>query len=101
MNSAQGAMETNAKISPVVAATPVANQQPAPAKQPQPKASNDVEGSARYRLLIEEGPSKGSFVYKTLDSVTGEIVRQFPREQVLRLAEANAYDTGSVINTSA
>jgi flagellar protein FlaG len=94
-------MDRNAKISPVVPVTPTAFTQPAPAEKPEPKASNDVEGSARYRLLIEEGPAKGSFVYKTLDSVTGEIVRQFPREQVLRLAEANTYDTGSVINTSA
>jgi flagellar protein FlaG len=94
-------MDTNARIKPIAAVPPVASQQPAPVDQPQPKASNDVEGSARYRLLIEEGPSKGSFVYKTLDSVTGEVVRQFPREQVLRLAEAKGYDKGSVINTSA
>ncbi|CAN5261828.1 hypothetical protein BH10PSE1_BH10PSE1_26750 [soil metagenome] len=94
-------MDTNAKIKPVVAVAPAASQPQTPVDQPLPKASNDVEGAARYRLLIEEGPSKGSFVYKTLDSVTGEVVRQFPREQVLRLAEANAYDKGSVINTSA
>lgn len=94
-------MDNNAKIKPVVAIPPVAAQQPAPVEKPRSKASNDIEDQARYRLLIEEGPSKGSFVYKTLDSVTGEVVRQFPREQVLRLAEETKYDAGSVINTSA
>lgn len=94
-------METNAKISPVAAFTSAALPQTEPASVPAPKTSDDVEGSARYRLVIEEGPSKGSFVYKTLDSVTGEIVRQYPREQILRLAEAAQYDKGAVINTSA
>jgi flagellar protein FlaG len=51
--------------------------------------------------VIEEGPTLGSFIYKTMDSATGEIVRQFPREQVIRLAEARKYNAGSVINTTA
>jgi flagellar protein FlaG len=93
-------METNAKLSlvapvPVVAPAAPGNEQPAP------KASSDVEPAAQYRLVIEEGPTLGSFIYKTLDSATGEVVRQFPREQVLRLAEAQKYNAGSVIATTA
>ena len=92
-------METNAKLS-LVAPVPVApatigNELPAP------KASNDGEPATQYRLVIEEGPTRGSFIYKTLDSATGEVVRQFPREQVLRLAQAQKYDAGAVIDTSA
>jgi flagellar protein FlaG len=68
---------------------------------PTPKALANIEAAAHYRLLIEEGPRKGSFVYKTLDSQTGEIIRQFPREQLVRLAERPDYDKGAVINTLA
>lgn len=93
-------METNAKLSLVA---PVSVVAPAMAEREQsaPKASSDVEPAAQYRLVIEEGPTLGSFIYKTLDSNTGEVVRQFPREQVLRLAEAQKYDAGSVIKTTA
>jgi flagellar protein FlaG len=93
-------METHAKLSLVLPAPAVA---PAtPGSQPSAtKASNDVEQAAQYRLVIEEGPTLGSFIYKTMDSATGEIVRQFPREQVIRLAEARKYNAGSVINTTA
>jgi flagellar protein FlaG len=94
-------METNAKLSLVIPAPAVA---PAATPGDEPsvtKASSEVEQAAQYRLVIEEGPTIGSFIYKTMDSATGEIVRQFPREQVIRMAEARKYDAGSVIDTTA
>ena len=94
-------MDTNAKlatVSPVVAAI-------APATQSndfnQDRADQKAEEAARYRLIIEEGPTLGTFIYKTLDSQTGEVVRQFPREQVLRMAESGGYTAGGLIDTSA
>ena len=93
-------MESHAKLSLVApAAVPPVAQQPLP--NAPAEASRDVEAAASYRLVIEEGPTVGTFVYKTLNSTTGEVVRQFPREQVLRLAEARKYSAGSVIDTSA
>ena len=65
-----------------------------------PKAVSSIEASQHYRLLIEEGPRKGSFVYKTMDSLTGEIIRQFPREQLVKIAQADTYDKGAVISTA-
>ena len=64
------------------------------------RASQDAERAARYRLVIEEGPS-GSFIYKTMDRVTGEVVKQLPREQVVDLMQTREYSSGSVINTTA
>ena len=92
-------METNAKLS-LVAPVPVAASAITGNEQPAHKASTDGEPATQYRLVIEEGPTLGTFIYKTLDSATGEVVRQFPREQVLRLAEAQKYDAGSVITTT-
>ena len=58
-----------------------------------------VPEAGRYRLTIEEGPE--GFVYKTLDRVTGEVIRQFPREAVLKLRASPAYDRGGVFDTKA
>ncbi|MGV8953264.1 MAG: flagellar protein FlaG [Cypionkella sp.] len=65
------------------------------------KSAQDVERASRYRLVIEEGPQAGSFIYKTLDRMTGEVVRQFPREQVVKMMQSGQYDAGSVIDTTA
>ncbi len=93
-------METNAKLS-LVMPGPAVTSVTTGSEAPVTRAPSDVEQAAQYRLVIEEGPTLGSFIYKTLDSATGEVVRQFPREQVIRLAEARKYNAGSVIDTTA
>jgi flagellar protein FlaG len=64
------------------------------------RAAADAERLAQYRLVIEEGPRAGSFVYKTLDRETGEVVRQLPREEVVSLSRQDDYDLGAVIDTT-
>ena len=66
----------------------------APAPVPPPSAEPDL------RLVIEEGRA-GGFVYKTIDRRTGEVVQQLPREEVLRMRDAEAYVAGAVIATQA
>lgn len=73
-------------------APPPADRHPAP---PPPVASRQ---NADLRLIIEEDQATGTFVYKTLDRRTGEIVKQFPREQVMRLRETPGYEPGNVID---
>lgn len=94
-------METNAKITAVTAAITPATASPGGGDFQQSRASEEAERAARYRLVIEEGSRAGSFIYKTLDSVTGEVVRQLPREEVVRMALADRYDAGRLIDTSA
>ena len=65
------------------------------------RAQQEAEQAARYRLVIEEGPRSGSFIYKTMDRVTGEVVKQLPREQVVGLMEDADYNAGAVIDTRA
>ncbi|WP_439476193.1 flagellar protein FlaG [Brevundimonas sp.] len=65
------------------------------------RAAADAERLARYRLVIEQGSRAGSFVYKTLDRETGEVVRQLPSEEVLKLRQRDDYGVGAVINTTA
>lgn len=64
------------------------------------RAAADAERLAQYRLVIEEGPRAGSFIYKTLDRETGEVVRQLPREEVVSLGRQENYDLGAVIDTT-
>ena len=58
-----------------------------------------ADDAGRYRLTIEREST--GYVYKTLDRVTGEVIRQFPREEVLKLRQSPAYDVGRIITTEA
>lgn len=71
--------------------------EPKPAVQASQDAADDDAG--RYRLTIEREST--GYVYKTLDRVTGEVIRQFPREEVLKLRQSPAYDVGKIIKTEA
>ena len=53
------------------------------------------------RLVIEEDQASGSYVYKTINRRTGEVVQQFPRDQILRLREEVRYTAGAVIRAKA
>ncbi|WP_122464703.1 flagellar protein FlaG [Brevundimonas lutea] len=81
-------------IAPIVVAEPADN----PARQ---QIAEEADRASRYRLVIEEGAKAGSFIYKMLDRVTGEVVRQLPREEVVNLAAHIGYDSGAVIDTRA
>jgi flagellar protein FlaG len=48
------------------------------------------------RLVIEQDEVSGFFIYKTVDRRTGETVQSLPREDVLKLRQAAAYDPGAV-----
>jgi len=53
---------------------------------------------ADLRLVIEEDKAANSFVYKTVDVRTGQVVQQYPREEVLRLKTSPGYAPGDVID---
>lgn len=88
-------------VEPAVAVPPVAISVDTGRTSDRNRAAQQAEDAARYRLIIEEGPTQGTFIYKTLDGATGEVVRQFPREQVLRMAESGGYAAGGLIDTNA
>ena len=72
--------------------------------QPEPSAQDrkPQEAAAQpvLRLVIEEGQANGSYVYKTVDRLTGEVIAQIPREDVLRLKHEADYAAGDVIRAS-
>jgi flagellar protein FlaG len=95
-------MET--KVAAVAAAPdPGTAQVPA---SPAAKAGGATPGAGApdqvdMRLVIELDKASGSYVYKTINRVTGEVVSQLPRDEVLRLKEEGAYAAGAVIRTEA
>ena len=68
---------------------------------PASRPSHQLDAGGDYRLVIEQDGSSGRFVYKTLDRATGEVVNQFPRDEVLRLRESPGYVAGTLIQTKA
>lgn len=61
---------------------------------PTPPTANDT------RLVIEEDKETRTFIYKTLDRRTGEVIQQFPRESLLRLSQEPGYTPGQVLKAS-
>ena len=63
-----------------------------------PESSGESSGPqpGDLRLVIEQDEDTGSFIYKTVDRRTGETVQILPREEVLKLKHATAYDPGAV-----
>jgi flagellar protein FlaG len=53
------------------------------------------------RLIIEEDKASGSYIYKTVNRVTGEVVLQLPREEILRMHEDADYVAGVVVRAKA
>ncbi|HEX7741841.1 MAG TPA: hypothetical protein VF442_05335 [Sphingobium sp.] len=75
-----------------IAAPPAQPREPVVATGPDP---------VDMRLVIEEDQASGSFVYKTINRMTGEVLQQFPRAEILKLREEAQYAAGSVIKTEA
>jgi flagellar protein FlaG len=69
-------------------------------KRPAPQVADMPEITA-VRLVIEEDGQSGSFIYKTLDRITGEVLSQYPREEVLKMLSRRDYSAGDVIKTRA
>jgi flagellar protein FlaG len=68
-----------------------------PEAAPQAPPPEPVE----MRLVIEQDPATGSYVYKTIDRATGEVLQQLPRAEVLKLKEDIGYAAGRIIRTEA
>lgn len=72
----------------------LSGREPAAAREPSSE-------QADLRLVIEESGQAGLFIYKTINRRTGEVILQLPREDILRLGDAEAYKAGAVIATKA
>ena len=74
-------------------------QATAPANQGTSQApAAQTDSDADLRLVIEDDKAAGSYVYVTINSVTGKVVSQIPREQLLKMREDPDYKPGSVID---
>ena len=87
-----------------VAATPDPTYGQTPIQRPDTGASAraaPAQDPVDLRLVIEEDEASGSYVYKTVNRLTGEVLMQFPRDDVLKMRERLDYEAGSVIRAKA
>jgi flagellar protein FlaG len=83
---------------------PTYGQKPAPVRaDTDTSAERPAQGPdpVDMRLVIEEDKAHNSYVYKTVNRLTGEVIQQLPREQVLRLHEQLDYEAGDMVRTKA
>ena len=89
------------------AATPDPTYGQRSAPQPRPDPGSSAERAAQsqdpadMRLVIEEDKASNSYVYKTVNRLTGEVIQQLPRDQVLKLREEVDYVAGDVVRAKA
>ena len=57
--------------------------------------------AADVRLVIEQDRESGTFIYKTLDRATGEVLLQLPREDILKVLRSAGYAAGALFKTRA
>lgn len=57
--------------------------------------------SVRRNLHFREDEASGRVVVSVVDSETGEVIRQIPPEQVMRMAERLPYLNGVLVGSSA
>lgn len=78
---------------------------PRPAADARPQANVSQgrfsQDHSALRLVIEMDQATGSYVYTTIDRVTGQVLQQLPRADLLRLRDSVDYTDGSVISTEA
>jgi flagellar protein FlaG len=91
------------KVASVAAAPDLAFPQPQPAA---PAARDEAPAATgpdpnELRLVIDLDQASGTYVYKTINRLTGEVVQQLPREEVLKLKDQLHYAAGGVIRTKA
>ncbi|WP_296599254.1 hypothetical protein [Phenylobacterium sp.] len=93
-------MDTKAAaITPAPESAKAQLQPVAPAKSEPPAGKG--QDTVETRLVIEQDQASGIFIYKTINRLTGEVVQQLPRDEVLRLKDAGQYEAGSVVRTKA
>lgn len=77
---------------------------PQPARRDEGKEAKSISKytpspASEQRLLIE--PVGRSYVYKIVDRKTGEVIWQYPMEDVLKMRSQETYSAGTVIRTTA
>lgn len=78
--------------------------QPAPVASQTSSDSQDVVAAPSKpatRLLIDQDKVTGVFVYRIVDSNTGNLLAEIPNDQIANLKDADDYVSGSVISTNA
>jgi len=98
-------METKvAAIAPAPEAGPSTaptSSSPPPAKASEPPPVPAGPDQFDMRLVIEQDQASGSYVYKTIDRRTGEVLQQLPRAEVLKMHEGPQYAAGAVVRVQA
>lgn len=95
-------MERNVAAVMATADMIAGDKTPTPRPEPaRPAPRSEIEEAVDLRLVIDIDEASGSYVYKTINRLTGEVIAQVPREDVLRMRDQAGYHAGQLIKASA
>jgi hypothetical protein len=77
------------------------HEAPPPPSEAAPAPPDKAVDAADVGLMIEDDETAGGSVYTTVDRRTGAVIRQLPRDSLLKLSEAPDYAAGALIKTRA
>jgi flagellar protein FlaG len=90
-------------VSPITPSSPeaglAAKTKSTPEKSSPKPSTAQVYPNYMLKLTVDKDPNTGEYVYKAIDRVTGEVIRQLPRKELLEMRKSSAYQAGSVIKT--
>ena len=70
-------------------------------RSPAKAAAAYAQSEPDLRLVIEEDPGRGDYVYKLIDRATGAVVAELTRDEVAGMGDKPSYAAGDVVSTKA
>ncbi len=90
--------QTEGAVQPVASAGAVGEKQQSLEPDPRQQQPNSAQLPDNSRLTIEHDKETGKFIYKTVDRETGEVIKQWPREEVLKAISAYQKASGLIVD---
>jgi len=89
---------TEGAVQPVASSGAMGEKKSSPDSEPKKQEPENPLTSETARLTIEHDQDSGKFIYKTIDRETGEVIKQWPREEVLKAISAYQAASGLIID---
>jgi flagellar protein FlaG len=90
--------QTEGAVKPVIAPADTGEEFRSQEKDTRQPLSGNRNLASNARLTIEKDSDTGKYVYKTVDRETGKVIRQWPREKLLKAITEHQNVSGLIVD---